>query len=90
MDRPMSGPRSIVLALMLAAVVGISAIIPRPDAVREPTDPELWQCTSTSQAIPFARMVQANGYDESETVDALYRHGFVPDPDLHRWVCPND
>jgi hypothetical protein len=90
MDRPMSGRRTAALGLLLAAVVGIAAIMPRPDAAEEPYDPEKWQCTSTSQAIPFARMVQANGYDEAETVDALYRHGFVPDPDLHRWVCPND
>ena len=90
MDRPMNGPRSLILGLLLAAVVGIAAIMPRPDAAEEPYDPEKWQCTSTSQAVPFAQMVQANGYNEGETVAALYRHGFVVSPDLNQWVCPND
>jgi hypothetical protein len=83
MDRPMSGRRTAALGLLLAAVVGISAIIPRPEAVREAAP---WQCIA-DDAVAYARHLQANGVDEGETVAALKLHGYVIANG--RWVCPN-
>jgi hypothetical protein len=96
MDRPMSGPRSIVLALMLAAVVGISAIIPRPDTVVDLSAVPMrqygatlygatWQCVA-DDAVAFARHLQANGVDEAETVRLLKLRGYVVVEG--RWLCP--